>query len=1377
MTCHHLHNRRGFFSDYYFGTVFGAEGRGRRRKGPPDRETRRRQNDLRRIRERAEGRAEEADACRERFIRPMLRDVLGFHLGAGQERVHALFSSADDEAAGARPLLVAYCGAWDEDPDAGRGQAAPLHRVESALARMNLRHGLLVTGQVVRLVRQAGDGPRGACLQADLEKLAEDDDTDSFATFLLLMSQPAFRPCEDGTTPIEQVEEESTRHAGKVTEDLKRAVFTAAETLTQGLLDDAVARGVIARGVDVTEADLRDHRDAALLAIYRALFILYAEARDTRLDEHQLYRKSYSAQGMVDELLDGPTREWADNRWSLWSRLKALFRIYDEGLPALTPWVNIPPRGGDFFSATSDTGKILAAARLPDRIVADVVRLVATTQPRRGVGVERVSFRELDIESLGSVYEGLLEFEPRVALQPTFEVRVQGRTFALTAEELARLCCEKKLELKGDPATVEGTAAAGLHPSLAAEDEDEDDETVEGDLDVDSGPEETGAEEQDEEDSVRKGGSARILRRIEPGRFHFVAGSARKGSGSFYTPRPLVHDLVHHALGPLLEGRTAGDIEKLRVLDPACGSAHFLVEAMRFMGAELHRACAEEYGAKGPPHFRATQKGGWDDNWRATDEQARAANSEARAWCKRRIAECCLFGVDRNPTAVQLARVALWIESVAGDRPLSFFEHHVRCGNSLLGSWIDRVDQPPLPAMAKKSPAGQLGLFAQVVRETVREAAGLRRLIDETDPAALLRQAIEPDTPQAHRYKNDLLGRADEMLSGPKLLFDLRSASAFLPEIWIERDTLWGKADDPASLKAYVEARPWWEQFENVCTRERFFHWELEFPEVFLDERRRGFDAVLGNPPWDKVLPTKLDFYGRHDVLVRAYRGADMDRRIRELHAEHPGLAAEFSGYREQTTTAAQLLRKGGDFPLSEARSQAAHEDLSKYFVDRAARLAAEGGRVGLVAPSVVYNGDGCVGIRRFLLTEATIERFYGFENRSKLFPIHASYKFVSLVFRKGRPAAGRFHAAFMRHDLEELADDARKPWMVEITREEIEMLSPETLAFLEYRSARDQEIVRRMHQGRPTLGGEGPGAWCTTLISWRVHDGIYNAAEDRDLWTDPATGRPYSPRSVLGHEPADFGETSRLMRERGFWPVFEGKHVEQFLVGIKPVRWWLSVAAAKSKYKKAPREASLLVFRETASNTNERTCIATTLPDHSAGSHKLTGVLLEAASALAATAVFDSICFDYLLRLRTAGTSVSHTYILPVAIPPASVVNRLPSIPTRLAWESGITHVTEDRGSWPALWEANRAVAEAYDLTPDDFEHILGSFPVMARKRPEYVAYLRRRLEEWRAESAKVLYPKPLDHPPEDSIHPHTRAAEPRFVPGVSSKPLVDKD
>ncbi|MFQ5665807.1 MAG: hypothetical protein ACE5I7_05175 [Candidatus Binatia bacterium] len=180
---------------------------------------------------------------------------------------------------------------------------------------------------------------------------------------------------------------------------------------------------------------------------------------------------------------------------------------------------------------------------------------------------------------------------------------------------------------------------------------------------------------------------------------------------------------------------------------------------------------------------------------------------------------------------------------------------------------------------------------------------------------------------------------------------------------------------------------------------------------------------------------------------------------------------------------------------------------------------------------------------------------------------------------------------------------------------------------------------------------------------------------------------------------------------------------------------FWTTSAQAQRKYGKPPRSEPTLVFRETASNTNERTCIAAVLPAGSAASHTLCGALLEEVDTGAGAVVLNSLCFDYALRLRTAGTHVSFTYIRPTPVPPAEIVNRLPCVPTQLAWENDIEHITDYRDLWPQLWDANRAVAEAYGLTPDDFDHILNSFPVFGRKRPEFVAYLQQRLAEWKAE------------------------------------------
>jgi hypothetical protein len=205
-----------------------------------------------------------------------------------------------------------------------------------------------------------------------------------------------------------------------------------------------------------------------------------------------------------------------------------------------------------------------------------------------------------------------------------------------------------------------------------------------------------------------------------------------------------------------------------------------------------------------------------------------------------------------------------------------------------------------------------------------------------------------------------------------------------------------------------------------------------------------------------------------------------------------------------------------------------------------------------------------------------------------------------------------------------------------------------------------------------------------------------------------------------------------------GFYPVFEGKHVEQFLVGVKPVWWWLCVSQANAKYGCRPRADPTLVFRQIASNTNEKTCIAAVLPECSSASNTPSGMILAHVGADAAACVLNSVVFDWAMRLRAATSHVTFSYLRPLPVPPAEVVNRLPCIPTQLAWERGIEHVMDDEALWPELWAANRAVAEAYGLGPDDFAHVLASFPVFARKRPGFHAFLLERLEEWRAEAAR---------------------------------------
>jgi hypothetical protein len=1300
-----IHNRRGFFSDYWLGTLLSARGRESARLTPA--QARRTLDRLRRLIDAVNGvEAPDLTRFRERFARPLLEEILGFSLreNADEPRLRPL-ATGDGENG---PVVAAiHLLPENEALDAPRTRRA----LEGALEAWRVDYGFVLTPEVLRLVRRAGLGARGAALDAHLASMVEQEDTDSLAVLYRLLAAQNFVPREDGKRSIDALEAESRRHSAKVSEDLKQAVFEAAERIVAGFLADVRARVE----TFTTQPSLAELRDAGFLALYRLLFILYAEARDERLIRHAFYQKNYSLDGIISRLLRARTETLPANRCGLWAHMLALFRIFNEGIaPHLPELENIPPRGGRLFSEKTAEGQLLSRLKLDDRAAAAVLLGLATARPRRGVGRERVSFRELDIEHLGNVYQGLLEYEPEEARETLIACRVAGRELVLAPAELVRLVESKSLGVAGDAAIVEGTEAAAIHPDAVLDDdeaEDDEEDDAEG---------ESGEEEEETEKGVGRGATLKLTRRLEAGEFFFKPGSARKASGSYYTPAAIVDYLAREALAPLVEGRSAAEIERLRVIDLACGSAHFLVGAARFLGRRLFEAYRREGNSDPPPAFYPDRK--FSAEVRARWEE------EGLAWCKRRIVEHCLYGVDLNPAAVQLAQVALWIESLAGDRPLSFFAHHIRCGNSLLGSSLANYDRPPHPKLGKASDRRTIGLFEAELKKRLEAALEERKLID-----APLPPEIRADTPDEYAYKEDRLRRAEAATETARLLLDLRSAAAFVPAIWSAFPTLMSSTE----LEADARSQPWWEEFEQIRDRERFFHWDLEFPEVFADlpggQTGGGFDCVLGNPPWEKIKPDRKEFYGRADVLIRAYAGGELDARIRELQALRPELTAEFDRYFQRIKTLAICLKGGGDYRYVEweinGENTGGDPDLFKFFVERAYHVLKPGGRVGMLVPSALYNNQGCTGLRHLLLDDMKIERFYGFENRKKIFAIDSRYKFVCLVAEKSAApeADTEFRAAFMRHDLDELDSDPPVRVEIMIRRSEIERLSPGTLAFLEYRGERDRKLVLKMYgllEGqtpRPLLGAQEAGAWNARFYR------EFHMTDDRDLWTRP-NGGVYMPKDICGVDwPANcsipFADVRAAMAKEGFWPLYEGKHIDQFLVDVKPVERWVCLEKVEKKSGKPPSTGCKLAFRDIASNTNERTCIAAVLPQKSYSGNTLAILDVPGVEQSTAATVMNSFAFDFITRLRTAGTHVNWTYLSRVAVPVLADCRDIRVIETVSAADAEPPE--HDDCYLETVWQANFAVAQAYGLILDDLAHILSTFSVFARKHPVFHAFL----------------------------------------------------
>jgi hypothetical protein len=628
---------------------------------------------------------------------------------------------------------------------------------------------------------------------------------------------------------------------------------------------------------------------------------------------------------------------------------------------------------------------------------------------------------------------------------------------------------------------------------------------------------------------------------------HLEAGSdARKATGTFYTPQPIAQYLVRRALGPLVEGATAERILGLRVLDPAMGSGAFLVCAGRFLADAYESALIQGSGC-----------------------HASDIGPAERAGIRRLIAERCLYGVDRNPMAVQLARLSLWLASLAGDKPLSFLDHHLVTGDSLLGAWLNTIRFAP----SRRSPRLQ----------TEPSLFGSAFVADALRAALPIRFALErgPSDTAAHVHDKEralaaLTGR-HSTLARWKRVADLWCAfwfgSAPRPAFGDLSDAiLTGRSALPAAAVSRLL-----DEVDRIATAHRFFHWELEFPEVFFTEQGErlaapGFDAVIGNPPWE---------------MMRGDHGNEEQRAAR----------------RADVVESTRFARDAGVYTCPST----GHPNQYQLFVERSVSLTKPGGRVGLVLPWGIAGDHGSGGLRRMLMTECDVESLVGFENRARLFPIHRSVKFVLLTAARGGPTR-RVRCRFGERDVSVLerfdaaGGEAVRGNAVHLTPALLERLSGRDLTIPELRSPLDLRIVERLAASFPSLADPR---------GWHIRFGReLNASADR----------------------AHFGPAG------GAVPIVEGKSLEPFRVRRADTRYSLSASAADAllgdRYRR-PR----LAYRDVASATNRQTLIAAILPAGYASTHTLfcLRTILPSGSQHFLCGLFNSLVVNFLVRLRVS--------------------------------------------------------------------------------------------------------------------------------------------
>ncbi len=736
-------------------------------------------------------------------------------------------------------------------------------RMERLLRRTEVKAGLLFNGLAIRLI----SAPRGESsgwmdfLLADMEQTSGRP----ICTAMRLLLKESRLLSLPSSKRLAALLKESRKFQNEVSERLAEQVLHALYEMLRGFqaAHDASKKELLRQ----TLAENPDRVYHALLTvILRLVFLLYAEERDM-LPKGETFQQYYSLVGLYKRLREDAALfpDTMDQRYGAWAQLLVLFRLIHDGAEAGE--MILPSRHGVLFDPDRfpflEGRPSMVARQIHERIEPPLVAdgtIYRALEKLLVLDGERISYRALDVEQIGSVYETMMGFRLETVSGRSVAIKAAKRHGAPTAVNLDALVgepgtkrekwlrdrCDRKLGDKVKKVVKEAETVEDLHAALLPV------------IEMDATP-----------DLVPQG--AMVLQPSEE----------RRRSGSHYTPRELTEPIVRTTLEPILGRLQGGDgnpsrpeqILDLKVCDPAMGSGAFLVEACRQLGDALVEA------------------------WRAHGEVPEIPPDEDEGiFARRLIAQRCLYGVDRNPMAVDLAKVSLWLATLAKDHALTFVDHALRDGDSLVG--LSRKQIETFHWEREESPSFMLGFETMRVRDQVQEAAELRELI---------RVAGEETADWELR---DLWDQAQLELDKVRLFGDLATAAFFDGAKPKEREAKRAKYADAIISGTAGQHRGWLDERRKVEPPLAPFHWEVEFPEVF-DRENPGFDAIVGNPP----------FAGKNTVAAaNVPRYPDW---LKQVHEESHGNA-----------------------------------DLVAHFFRRAFDRVRENGTFGLIATNTIAQGD-----------------------------------------------------------------------------------------------------------------------------------------------------------------------------------------------------------------------------------------------------------------------------------------------------------------------------------------------------------------------------------------------------------------------------------
>ncbi len=1075
-----------------------------------------------------------------------------------------------------------------------------LRRIED-LTTGKLRWGMLTNGARWRLYYQGARSVAEQFFEIDLATIlgiAGHDGglfalTDAERRHWLRVFVLVFR-CEsflgtpsDARTFHQRALEEGRFYEERVAANLSKLVF--------GEVFPQLARAIAAAAPD---APLEDVRHAALILLYRLLFILYAEdrdllpVRDSRYNDYGLREKVRGDIGQRKDRND----TFSDTAARYWSVLDDLCRAIDKGDSS----IGLPPYNGGLFER--DRTQLLTRVRLDDAVMANVIDALSFDQTSEGR--RYINYRDLSVQQLGSIYEQLLEHE----------VIRDGHTIA-----------------------------------------------------------------------------------IRPNVF------ARKGSGSYYTPDDLVNLIIRETIGPLVaqrmeafralateqatstkpEDQRLGTLKRidpaekfldLKICDPAMGSGHFLVSLVDYLADQVITAMAEAEAMVPWGHYISPLSDRID-----VIRNTILGNAEQRGWTvdpaqlddrhiiRRMVLKRCIYGVDKNLMAVELAKVSLWLHTFTVGAPLSFLDHHLRCGDSLFGLWVQSgID---------KTAIFDASLFLHEPMTRALRAASSMQIIEGLTDAEIA---------EAHRSA-DVFAEVQDMTAPLDALLCLLHALDWLQlntrdDRVILKSYFTGLYGDPVQIalgkldplaktyqseKSKAEARRLAQilgQVRELVAEERFLNWQVAFPGVWSDWQSAtlsgGFDAIVGNPPWDRMKLQQVEWFAvRRREIALAQRAADRKRMIAALETAGDPLARAYAKAEERAEAGVRMARTSGDYPLLSGGDV----NLYSLFVERAMQLVKPDGIAGLLTPSGIASDKTAAPFFKGVSTGGRLKALYDFENKKVFFPdVHASFKFCVFVASPRRLFRAA-QCAFYLHSITELEDPER---CFPLTPEDFARVNPNTGTAPIFRTRRDAALTTAIYGRLPVLVDRTEGA---ELKAWPVkYLRMFDMTNDSNLFRTRQELEETKGAYPIGG--------NRLRSPAGEWlPLYEGKMVQAFdhraaNVVVNPEnqhrpaqpeattlqqhcdpawvpdpQFWISRAGVPD----AVHFSWSISYKMITAPTNARTMIGAVLPESGAGNSL--GMMIPddnkdafRGAAPLIIANLNCIPFDFVIRQKIQGQNIN---------------------------------------------------------------------------------------------------------------------------------------